>query len=511
MISRNSPGFRFAAPSRRSRWKGALAVGVAVAVVMAVGLVAVPKDRASATTAGTGACASTVDGLTVQAANLDYGKCGVLVTAGSGTWTVPDGVTEVEAEILAGGGGAGNFGGGGGGEIILVDGYTPGGPSGAVTPGQSIAISIGAGGTGGNHVTAPTNGADSTFGTLTAKGGGAGGNWDPVTGVGTPGAAGGSGGGGAPTAIVAEQANPGVVKGAAGGASTSSGVSRFGRAGGAGAGTRTNYKFGTPYVSYSNFLAGGAGGSAGNRPDRLPPEGALAGPYVGGTGANDLDGGYAVGGRELSIAGQVLQANGSSSAAVTGTGGYGRGGGGGVAASDPGGSIIGIFNPGNYEGTDYNAGGGEITAIDDPPKTPRANSGQGGGGGGSISGFRFGSDGASGLVAISWRPGGAGAPTAPTNVSGTPGNGSADVSWTAPDSDGGSAITDYGVEWSTDGGTTWNPASMCTGAATTCTVTGLRNGTDYVFHVSATNANGTGPWSDPSGTVRPGTGPNFTG
>jgi len=490
-----------------------VALGLAGAVIATVSMVTTRHERASAASAGTGDCVSTVDGLTVMAANISFGKCGVLVTAGSGTWTVPDGVTAVEVQILAGGGGAGNFGGGGGGEIILVDAYTAGGPSGAVTPGQSIAISIGAGGTGGNHLTAPTNGADSTFGTLTAKGGGAGGSWDPVTGVGTPGAAGGSGGGGAPTATVADQANPGVVKGAAGGASTSSGVSRFGHAGGAGGGTRTNYKFGTPYVAYSNFLAGGAGGSASNRPDRLGPDGNPHGLYVGGAGSNDLDGGYPHGGMDLDIADQVLQANGSSSLAVTGVGGYGQGGGGGVAASDPGGSILSGFNPGNSEGTNYNHAGGELPAVgtDMLPATTRANSGQGGSGGGSVSGLRFGADGASGLVAISWRPGVAGAPGAPTNVTGTPGTGSADVSWTAPESDGGSAVTDYSVESSTDGGATWSPASMCTGASTTCIVTGLRNGTGYVFRVSATNANGTGPWSDPSATVTPGTGPRFTG
>lgn len=46
-----------------------------------------------------------------------------------------------------------------------------------------------------------------------------------------------------------------------------------------------------------------------------------------------------------------------------------------------------------------------------------------------------------------------------------------------------------------------------------CAVTGLVDGTNHAFQVSATNANGTGPWSEPSGTVTPGgiVAPRFTG
>lgn len=46
-----------------------------------------------------------------------------------------------------------------------------------------------------------------------------------------------------------------------------------------------------------------------------------------------------------------------------------------------------------------------------------------------------------------------------------------------------------------------------------CAVTGLVDGTNCAFEVSATNANGTGPWSEPSGMVTPGgiVAPRFTG
>ena len=90
------------------------------------------------------------------------------------------------------------------------------------------------------------------------------------------------------------------------------------------------------------------------------------------------------------------------------------------------------------------------------------------------------------------------APGAPTGVTATAGDASASVSWIAPVSDGGSAITGYTVTV-LPGGATFQPV----GTATTVNVTGLTNGTSYTFTVVATNSVSDGPASDPSSPVIP--------
>ena len=89
------------------------------------------------------------------------------------------------------------------------------------------------------------------------------------------------------------------------------------------------------------------------------------------------------------------------------------------------------------------------------------------------------------------------APGAPTNASAVAGDAQATVSWDAPASDGGSAITGYTVTSSPDGKT------CTTTGATNCVVGGLTNGTPYTFTVTATNAVGTGPASGASAAVTP--------
>jgi hypothetical protein len=94
----------------------------------------------------------------------------------------------------------------------------------------------------------------------------------------------------------------------------------------------------------------------------------------------------------------------------------------------------------------------------------------------------------------------ASAPGVPTVVSATPGNGQATVSFTAPESNGGSVITGYTVT-STPGNHTG------TGASSPITVSNLTNGTSYTFTVVATNAAGTSLASDGSSPITPFTTP----
>lgn len=76
-------------------------------------------------------------------------------------------------------------------------------------------------------------------------------------------------------------------------------------------------------------------------------------------------------------------------------------------------------------------------------------------------------------------------PGAPSSVSASAGEGSAAVHWGAAE-DNRSTITEYRISWS--GGST-----TTSGGARSATISGLSDGTQYVFSVAAVNAMGTGP------------------
>lgn len=91
-----------------------------------------------------------------------------------------------------------------------------------------------------------------------------------------------------------------------------------------------------------------------------------------------------------------------------------------------------------------------------------------------------------------------GAPGSPSSVSGTAADRSVAVSWSAPATNGGSTITSYVVTSTPDGRScTWSSGPL------TCTVTGLANGTSYVFTAVAINSFGSGSISAASSSVVP--------
>jgi len=95
--------------------------------------------------------------------------------------------------------------------------------------------------------------------------------------------------------------------------------------------------------------------------------------------------------------------------------------------------------------------------------------------------------------------GGADPPGAPTSLSVIRGDQRADLSWSAPASNGGAAISDYLVEYNS--GSSWTTFTRSASTATTVRVTGLINGTSYSFRVSAINSAGTSTPSTASALV----------
>lgn len=188
-----------------------------------------------------------------------FGDYTIVVFTSSGTFTTSAAI-DVDVLVVAGGGGGGGStgGGGGAGGLVYSTSYTANG---------AISVVIGNGGAGGINVNG-NNGENTTFGTITAVGGGYGGKNAQA------GGAGGSGGGGS-TGQAGGQESENPDQGYNGGGSSGSGNYGAGGGGGAGAigqsGTSTyggaggiggNYSlmFGTTYGVNGVFAGGGGGG-----------------------------------------------------------------------------------------------------------------------------------------------------------------------------------------------------------------------------------------------------------
>ena len=87
-----------------------------------------------------------------------------------------------------------------------------------------------------------------------------------------------------------------------------------------------------------------------------------------------------------------------------------------------------------------------------------------------------------------------GVPSEPTNLTAVEsGSSRINLSWSAPTFDGGSRITGYEIEVSSNGGRTWSVEEDDTrSSSTTYAHTGLESGTRWHYRVSAINSEGTG-------------------
>ena len=219
-------------------------------------------------------------------------------TSGSGTFSVPSGLSSVDVLVVGNGGNAGgsHSGGGGGGGLI----FRPGLP---VTPGGSVPYSFGTM-IGRNDDTPGTRNGDVVFGPLTAIAGGHGrnGGGGPPS-SNTAAQAGGSGAGGTHSPSGTHGGNPAIQPLQSG----DSGTYGFGHPGGQGSHSPGNHASGG---------GGGGAGAAGTGPSNSNPAGS------GGAGKA-----YTISGSSVHYAGGG--AGGNHNGGSPGSGGTGGGGGNG--------------------------------------------------------------------------------------------------------------------------------------------------------------------------------------
>ena len=74
-------------------------------------------------------------------------------------------------------------------------------------------------------------------------------------------------------------------------------------------------------------------------------------------------------------------------------------------------------------------------------------------------------------------------------------DGSISLTWTPPENDGGAPITNYILEYRSEGSASWKKATEKTLTELKFTATGLNDTEQYEFRVAAVNKAGTGPCS----------------
>ncbi len=179
------------------------------------------------------------------------------LTAGTFTFTVPDGVYRIKCRVIGGGGGAGGSAsaksGGGGGAGGYAEGWID------VTPGQTITITVGAGGKGGTAGNFGVSGRLSSVGGFMSASGGA---YGDAGGGGTgAGGFGGAGTGGSVNSVGSDGSDgttTGAVGAGAGGGSALGGSTRSG-----GSGRNSLSIGGGGSASYTTAAQSGGNGHAG--------------------------------------------------------------------------------------------------------------------------------------------------------------------------------------------------------------------------------------------------------
>ena len=260
----------------------------------------------------------------------------------SGTFSVPSGISAVDVLVVAGGGGGGDrhAGGGGAGGLIFVPQYP-------VTPGGTVSVTVGCGGSGGDPAALSPpgrggTGQDSVFGTLTAKGGGYGAPGAP----GGPGGSGGGGGHSGPSCVggsAIQPTQPGQSGAYGFGNAGGDKIGGSGIQGGAGAGGGGAGAVGGQSCSPTNIGGDGGDGRAYTIADGTTPV-----YYAGGGGGSDHGptgsqaggpgfGGQGGGGRGGSVATCAPGPSGRTpyTGPNTGVANRGGGGGGGTRSCNP--------------------------------------------------------------------------------------------------------------------------------------------------------------------------------
>ncbi len=504
-------------------------------------------------------CAANASPSTGVTAALVGNDCVVRFTnVGTTTWTPPAGVTTVQVLTVGGGGGGGfDMGGGGGGGAVVAGSFT--------VQANSYSITVGGGGNGsganlngnGNghyYTVGSSNGQDSVVtGTglnLRAKGGGAGASsyyaYTPDYGAGL---AGGNGGGSSGysdgTNKVGGTQTQSTLGSTSGLTSVLAGLTGYngGRGGGqyysgggAGAGAKgtdstSRADGGAGFLSAitgtSYYWGGGGGGS-----------GFSIAPGNGGAGGGGGGGGYGTGAGAGNTQGINPAGNGQNRAnAPGGNGGVNTGGGGGggthyftdTKGGNGGSGIVvlryealAVYVEANVTAPTFN-GGRALTdylyqySTDGSTWSASTSSGSTattfnllGVTTGSYSYFRIAAKNPAGTSTFTQYPTSllvAAAPTAPSTLVATRGNGQVGLTWSAPSANGGATITDYVVEYSTDN-SNWTIFADGTSATAAATITGLTNGTPYYFRIAAVNIAGTSTYLASSATTTPATTPS---